>query len=834
MTQKILSYSVKVLKLSAWFSAIAVLIIALVVMFFVTFPSLIKIPIATQLSELGDLEITLSDVHFDFKQGYLFLQIDGLNIDTPKQTPHRQNKPIATIDHLKWKIRLNSLINDIYSPSKIFIDTLVFYPNTSQLDVNKIRQLVSPQGLESLDFLKSLSINKTLIKGGLNLEIAPMLFTHDKAQLSLKITGQTLGFGLSDAQLGKIDIVATLMRIQSEHEHSLILPIVISNKDLSINSTVKFSHQEGNDFVELESYIERMQVNNLAKYLPLQWVGDDTYAWIKRGFIAGTLQHSKLHIKKNLSTTNAIELQFSTQLKEMELLFNSGWKPLKQLNASLETDGKKIQVIVHDTKLNEMTLNAIKVQIKDISQENLEVEVMGKINTQSERLLAFLKHTPLSKEVSKTLNQFSLSGKVNGNIQLVIPLDERASKLDIDLTLKDNRLSVLEGAVVVEDYNSKLLFHHNEITATGVGNIRGMPFDIRINPNNRNDDDERTFGVELVNNNAKFKTYITKQLDQSWRARIESESVKGNIAVILNEDGIPIVQLLGVQITTLDAIKGDWKISPQDFPSMHLSTKDIYINENVLPNFSAELTSKGNVLVINDLKFEGFGVGSKALSFQGAWDGSKTRLHAKAKDKGLTEFLEKLKVKEKVTGGEFDFDVHLACECAPWNMNYQYITGHITMNVKEGVFTDKDPNIGRILSLLNIKSIAKRLKLNLSDVTNKGFTYDNITTKIHLQDAKAKIEYFNLEASSSSITLSGQSNIVDKQYDLVAKVTPAIGDAVPIATYLAGGGLVGLGVWLVDEALFDGKIINKFVDGVAEFEYKITGPWSNPVIKKIQ
>jgi uncharacterized protein YhdP len=46
------------------------------------------------------------------------------------------------------------------------------------------------------------------------------------------------------------------------------------------------------------------------------------------------------------------------------------------------------------------------------------------------------------------------------------------------------------------------------------------------------------------------------------------------------------------------------------------------------------------------------------------------------------------------------------------------------VNVKEGVFTDQDPNIGRILSLLNIKSIAKRLSLNFSDVTNKGFTYE--------------------------------------------------------------------------------------------------------------
>jgi uncharacterized protein YhdP len=102
------------------------------------------------------------------------------------------------------------------------------------------------------------------------------------------------------------------------------------------------------------------------------------------------------------------------------------------------------------------------------------------------------------------------------------------------------------------------------------------------------------------------------------------------------------------------------------------------------------LVSKDSVLSINNLQFEGFGVSKKVLSFKGAWDGKHTQLSAKAKGKNLAEFLQRLKVKEKVTGGEFDFDVSLACECAPWNMNYQDITGHLDINVKKGVFTDQD------------------------------------------------------------------------------------------------------------------------------------------------
>jgi len=36
---------------------------------------------------------------------------------------------------------------------------------------------------------------------------------------------------------------------------------------------------------------------------------------------------------------------------------------------------------------------------------------------------------------------------------------------------------------------------------------------------------------------------------------------------------------------------------------------------------------------------------------------------------------------------------------------------------------------------------------------------------------------------------------------------------------------------LIDEALFEGKLIDKIVDKVVDIEYKITGPWDNPTIE---
>ena len=829
MIKKTLSHGIKVLKLSTWISVVAALLVVLVVAFFVTFPALIKAPIEQQLSEFSELDISLSKISFDFNQDGLALNLHNFKVRSPQQ-----GLPIAEVNHLQWDINLISLLDDVYHPSEIFIDTLILYSdtdqNTNEFGVNQIRQLISPQSLEALYFFKSLSINKTLIKGSQTIEIAPMVLSRNEAQLSLSVVEQDLGFSLPDSQVGKANIIATLSTTQSNQNKALIIPLLISNDEFSVQSHLKIFNEHGNDFVEFNSYIEQMQASDVAKYLPAQALSDDTHAWIKRGFVSGKLEDTQFYLKRNLSTSTIVETRFDTNLKDMELLFNSDWNSLKQLDATLQTDGKKIVVMVHSTQLNEMALNDIKVQILDMGQPKLEAEVIGKINTQSEDLIEFLRRAPLSETVNEVMNQFTLTGDVTGDMKLVVPLDERESILDIDLVFDKNHLTTLNGGVVVEDYTSKLAFHNDEITATGAGNIRGMPFDIYINPDNRGDDNESTFGVELSDNSG-LEVYITKRLNQSWRARVESESIKGNVEVVLNEGGNPSVKLLGLQVTTLDAIKGEWDITPNDFPSMYLSAQGVYIDENVLPNFSAELLSQDNMLTISNLQFDGVGVGDEMLSFNGFWVDGRTGLYANAKGNGLAEFLQKLKVKEKVAGGEFDFDIRLFCECTPWNMNYQDVTGYVAMKVKKGVFTEKDPNIGRILSLLNIKSIAKRLKLDVGDVTKEGFVYEDIDARILISNALAKIDKFELNATSGVIRLTGHSHIINEEYEMMAKVSPAVGDAVPAATALAGGGAIGLGVWLIDEALFDGKLIDKIVDKVVDIEYKITGPWDNPVIE---
>jgi len=121
--------------------------------------------------------------------------------------------------------------------------------------------------------------------------------------------------------------------------------------------------------------------------------------------------------------------------------------------------------------------------------------------------------------------------------------------------------------------------------------------------------------------------------------------------------------------------------------------------------------------------------------------------------------------------------------------------------------------------------------LNVDDLISKGFAYDTIKGRAVVNDKKINIDFLNVDSTSNHIKVKGHSNLESRSYELEAHVRPEIANSVPVATYLAGGGLAGLGVWLADKTIFDGDLINKLIDKVVEIKYSITGPWSNPEIK---
>ena len=299
-----------------------------------------------------------------------------------------------------------------------------------------------------------------------------------------------------------------------------------------------------------------------------------------------------------------------------------------------------------------------------------------------------------------------------------------------------------------------------------------------------------------------------------------TESVVADINVI--------VKLIKQDLET-EAIE----IAEKDFKMKINIQKNSKVNNKRVPNFEADLINHDYVMEIKNLVFENIGLSDEDLVFNGSWFNGRTILRAKATNNNLSDFLFKFKVNEPVIGGAFNADLRLYCDCEPWEVSTKKVSGFMKAKVEKGVFTNQDPNLLKLLSYINLESIADRLRLSRTELRDQGYVYDQINAKFLFNDGVAKVDYFLVESEESDIELTGFVDLIKQDYNLAANVQPSIADTVPLATYLAGGGLAGLGVWAADKVLFGGEVFGELLDNVVEITFVISGPWSDPIIEKL-
>jgi uncharacterized protein YhdP len=109
----------------------------------------------------------------------------------------------------------------------------------------------------------------------------------------------------------------------------------------------------------------------------------------------------------------------------------------------------------------------------------------------------------------------------------------------------------------------------------------------------------------------------------------------------------------------------------------------------------------------------------------------------------------------------------------------------------------------------------------------KGLSFDRIKGRMVILDGDAQIKRFYLESPSARLDFQGRLGLAKEDIDQLITVTPNTTESLPLAGALAGGPLVGAAVYIAQKIA--GKTVNKLVG----YQYRVTGPWSDPKIKQI-
>ena len=832
MLKKTLLKSLNILKISTWVTALIALVLLAVVAFFILFPQTIKGQIENRLSQLSGLDISIEKITLEFQENELLLAVKDLQISAEGL------KPIAKIDVLRWNVDLKALYEGIEIPGHLDINELLI--DTSYVDdyvgIINTEGVLSNIGISGLLALKSLSINRTKLIGEQSLDLAPMELKRNEQKISLSMRDESIFSSSQVPKLGSSVRINTSIDVaKAREERVAVIPFSINNEDFNLSAQVKIFNQQDQVFLDFESYIDQIEVTKISQNIPESLADSRAVQWIETVLTEGSLTDIMLITRFNMSgEIESPNTKFSANLNGATITADPKWPSIEKINAKVNFSNDYLKIVGNQASVEGIDLSYLSITTRDFNQPDSTLSLNARFNSESLIIEDFIKKSSVSEKIKAYLEEFELKGKLWGNVNMVVPIqrdNNQKLNLSFDMFASDNSLSVLGGKLKVDEFNSQISYSGGLVRTKGRGIIGEQLFQISLNPKDWINE-KSGLRVKLSHLETATDAYISKNLNNQWSGEISSENLNAKVGILTDDDGKYLVTIDDLNLTSLDSID-KWELSPKIFPSFHLTARNLKVNDQDIPNFEADLISLDYVMEIKNLVFENIGLSDEDLVFNGSWLNGKTALRAKASNDNLSSFLDKFGVDEPVIGGGFNVDLRLYCDCQPWEVSLEKITGYMQADVAEGVFTNQDPNLFKLLSYINLESIANRLRLSRNELREQGYVYDHINAKLLFNKGVAKVEYFLVESEESDIELTGSVDVLKRDYNLAANVQPALADTIPLATYLAGGGLAGLGVWAADKMLFGGEVISGLLDNAIEVTFIISGPWSEPIIEQL-
>ena len=833
MLKKTLLRSFNVLKISTWIATFIAFALLTLVAFFILFPQTIKGSIEDRLSQVSGLDVSIDKVSLEFQDNELLLAVRNVEISAEGL------EPIASIDVLRWDANLIALYKGIEIPGHIDLNELLI--DTSALDqyvsIINTESVLSSLGLSGLLALKSLSINRTKLIGDQPIELAPIEITRNKQKVSLSMRDQSI---FSDSQVPKlgstVNISSSIDVSKAREDRIVVIPFSLKNEDFNLSAQLKIFTQQDKVYLEFESYIDQIEVSKINQNIPEILANTEGARWINdvltEGILTDIMLTTRFNMSGDLETPNT---KFSANLDGAKINLSADWPSIEELDAKVTFSNDYLKIVGNKASIDGIDLSYLSITTKDFNEPNAALSLNGRFSSQSKKIAKFITQSPVPLKIKSYFDEFELNGKLWGNVNLVVPLQRSSgqkTKITFDMFASENSLILLSGKLKVDEFSSQFSFSDGVIRTKGKGIIGGELFQISLNPKNWIDDQKNNFRVKLSHLASVTDVYITKNIPNQWLSLIESDDLQANLTLTIDNNSNYFIKLKDLNVNNFENVDL-WKLAPNMFPSFRLSSKNARFNGRTIPNLEAELVNNGSVMEIKNLIFENIGLSNEDLIFNGNWLNGKTLLRAKASNDNLSDFLTKFGVDESVIGGSFNVDLRLYCECEPWQVSINKVSGFMKADVDKGVFTNQDPNLFKLLSYINLESIANRLRLSRGELREQGYVYDQINAKLLFNNGVAKVDYFLVESEESDIELTGSIDLIKRDYNLAANVQPSIADAIPLATYFAGGGLAGLGVWAADKMLFGGKVIGELLDNAVEITFLISGPWSEPIIEKL-
>jgi uncharacterized protein (TIGR02099 family) len=276
-------------------------------------------------------------------------------------------------------------------------------------------------------------------------------------------------------------------------------------------------------------------------------------------------------------------------------------------------------------------------------------------------------------------------------------------------------------------------------------------------------------------------------------------------------------------------------IDPSGLIDTEIEIEQLFLGEELLGDIGFSMTSQSSGLLLENIKgnLRGVQLGTVDSPLVMLWlkDGEH---HQSFFNGGLLfanfgDVLSRWGYERAIESKNGLFDLSLAWPGRPDQWLLEKSEGDVTMDIDEGRFlTTSSGTSGtlKVVGILNFSNLMRRLKLDFSDITDEGVTFDAVDGRFRLDHGELMIvDNLVVKSPSSSFQLRGNADLEQELLDMELVATLPVADNLPWVAAIAGGLPTAAGVYVAS------KLFEKSVDKLSSAVYSIKGDWNEPEMK---
>lgn len=319
----------------------------------------------------------------------------------------------------------------------------------------------------------------------------------------------------------------------------------------------------------------------------------------------------------------------------------------------------------------------------------------------------------------------------------------------------------------------------------------------------------------------------------AWHLGVVNDVVRGFVDIpYIYPRGVIYAQFSKLHLKSNKKI-GE-SITPKSIPALHLISNDFSFGKYHYDRAEFNVEPSDNTLLIKKLALDD---NISHLSATGDWGyaqhAQRTILYGQLNTVNMGALLRHWGKSNNLAGGKGALTFTLHWPGTPFSPSLATTSGNIAIDLKDGSIThlskktEEEIGLGRVLNLLSLQSLPRRLTMNFSDLTAKGYAFNRLKGDVRLVKGNAYTDNVDLDGTVAQISVVGRIGVAQKNYDLILTMIPNVTSSLPIIATIAGGPIAGAITWAADE------LFRHTIQPSTAYKYKITGSWKHPKVVKL-